>query len=237
MFFWNLLFAHVVGDFPLQTDTVYKWKASYKWGILPHITICTVLNVLLLFPFLNNGHTWIAIIFLSIIHALLDRGKILISQKTSKDTFFLFLFDQVFHVISIAIAAIWLSKNIDMNSYNVGDFFSNREIINQMTALVVASFAGVPTLYYVQKFWADIKKEKISHEYPSLLKRVPGYFERLLATLGIIWGGWWYFMAVIVFIPRLLLNWRDEDRYLLVVYSLSSLVFCTLCALYALLAA
>ncbi len=234
MFFWILFLAHVIGDFPLQTDSIYQLKKKSFWGVLPHSFICTVMNILVLLAFLAKGQTWIAILFLSVIHTLLDRSKIVISDKFAGESLFHFLLDQGLHIFSIWIAATWLSASIDYYSFQIPILLDNRELVISVTALIFAAFGGTPIIFYLHQFWTRKKRgnSAISNiQYPSFLKRVPGFFERFLATLGLIWGGFWIALTLVVFIPRVLLNWRDNDRYLTFVSTAAGLFISIFCAL------
>lgn len=236
MFFWTLLLAHVIGDFPLQTDSIYRLKTKYWWGVLPHVLICTIMNILVLIPFLNTQNAWWGVAFLAVIHVVLDRTKISVSEKIARDNFFQFFLDQLLHVLSIWLAALWLSNTIDFQSYHVSGFLANRALVIQTTALIFAAFGGVPIVFYAQKFWAsEVRKQENTLVYPPLFKRVTGYFERFLATLGIIWGGWWLILTLVAFLPRLIVNWQEQDREQLFVGSVTGLIISIACGVTAVL--
>lgn len=213
MFFWSLLLAHVIADFPLQTDGIYRIKTKYAWGVLPHVLICSMMNILALLPYLNNVNAWFAVLGLGAVHIILDRTKIRVTERIARDNFFQFFLDQLLHVISIWIIAVWLSQAIDRNAYTITGIFANRELVIQLTAYIFATFAGVPIIFYALKFWfLEVLKLDYAIKYPHFLQRVPGYFERFLATLGIVWGGWWFVLTGAAFLPRLVLKWKDADR-------------------------
>jgi hypothetical protein len=232
MFFWSLLLAHVVADFPFQTDAIFRLKTKYSWGVLPHVVICTLMNILALYPYLSTVTVWSAIVVLGLIHTILDRTKISVSEKISRDNFFQFFIDQVLHVLSIWMVALWLSKSIDQNAYHVSGFLANRELIIQLTAYIFAAFAGVPIIFYALKFWfSEISAKKMTIGYPTFIQRVPGNFERFLATLGVVWGGWWLVLLIGAFLPRILLKWKDEDRALINVSAVVGIIVSLLCGL------
>lgn len=232
MFFWSLLLAHVIADFPLQTDAIFRLKTKYSWGVLPHVLICTLMNILALYPYLNNLTVWSAIVVLGIVHTILDRTKISVSEKISRDSFFQFFIDQVFHVLSIWMVAAWLTKSVDKNAYDISGFLANSELIIQLTAYIFAAFAGVPIIFYALKFWfSEISKSKMTIVYPTFLQRVPGNFERFLTTLGVVWGGWWLLLLVGAFLPRIVLKWKDADRALINVSAAVGFIISLLCGL------
>lgn len=60
MFFWILLLAHVLGDFPFQTGKIYALKRTSFGGVLPHIFTCSALNLLALLPLLPDRAAWLS---------------------------------------------------------------------------------------------------------------------------------------------------------------------------------
>jgi hypothetical protein len=230
MFFWTLLLAHVIGDFPLQTDAIYRLKLRSIWGVLPHVAICTVMNIVALGPFLHSRYAWSAVVFLAAVHIVLDRSKIVVSNKLAGDNLFHFFLDQGFHILSIFIAAMWLGSNLDIQGFSEGGFHADRELCITLCALIFAAFGGTPITYYVQKHEL-LKKypDRPPLPYPGFIKRFPGFFERFIATLGVIWGGWWFVLVPSAFLPRTLLTWRDGDKEIALkstVYSLLISLFC-----------
>ncbi len=227
------MLAHVIGDFPLQTDAIFRLKTRYTWGVLPHVAICTIMNIIVLVPYLSDKYAWIAIVFLGVVHIVLDRTKITVAEKIAKDNFLQFLIDQLLHVLSILLTAWWLSHAIDASGFEVSGPLANREFIIQLAALIFAAFGGVPVIFYAKKYVATKNTDATASTiYPAFIKRVPGYFERFLATLGIIWGGWWLLLAIGAFLPRLLVNWRDENHSLLIVNVVIGFTISLLCGLF-----
>ncbi len=218
MIFWTLLLAHVIGDFPLQTDSIYRLKLKSFWGVIPHVAICTLANILLMKPFWSNGYVWVAIIFLAVIHAFLDRAKIFVSGLLSKDNLLHFAVDQALHFLSIWIVSLWLSQHLDPSRYTLTGIYANRSLIIMLTALIFASYGGTPIVYYAQKYWINHKASSpIKLYYPSLTERLPGLLERFIATLAVIGGGWWTLFSVGIFFPRILFNLDSNSRLLPIV--------------------
>jgi hypothetical protein len=228
MIFWTLLLAHILGDFPLQTDTIFRLKKRGSWGVLPHVLVCTIINIIALSPLLATKQAWIAIFVLAIVHAILDHSKIHISDKHARDDIFQFLFDQVLHILSIWFAAAWLSQNTPEPFHS----YLNQEVTISLIALIFAAFGSVPILYYMNRYFFRKTVNMQSFVYPPFLKRVPGLFERFLATLGIIWGGWWYVLTIVAFIPRMIINWREEEHKVTFVNFFISILICILCGLF-----
>jgi len=212
MIFWTLLLAHIIGDFPLQTDSIYQLKLKSRWGVIPHVSICTLSNIILLKPYWASQYTWVAIISLGIIHAFLDRAKIFFSGGSAGENLLHFFADQIMHVTSIGLTAFWLQHTIDPALFPVNGFWANQELFISLSALIFASFGGTPIIYHAQKFW--LRKHSPKHsdfQYPNFFQRLPGLFERFFATLLIIVGGWIAPLSIILFLPRLLISSHSQN--------------------------
>ena len=211
MFFWILILAHEIADFPLQFDTIYRLKRTSRWGVIPHILICTAVNIIILAPFLYVVKVWYVILFLSIVHFLLDKSKVSIFSKVTGDNFLNFIIDQLLHIISIWLAAWWLALNVDFYGFGLPEFYYRTPFIIASSVLIFAMFGGTPIVYYATRFWHLKMKDK-SVSYPSGKERLPGLFERGIATLAIIMGGWAILFVPFTFIPHYLLDKTDATH-------------------------
>lgn len=108
---WNLILAHLLADFPLQTQTFFELKKRSIWGVMLHSGMC-VLLVIILVPSLFLAPLALLLFFAS--HTLFDWLKIKITNKfPSKDNILFFLLDQVFHIFIILIVAkAWPQESI-----------------------------------------------------------------------------------------------------------------------------
>lgn len=228
MVFWALLLAHVIGDFPLQTDVIFRLKKKSVWGVVPHVIICTFVNIVALWPFLKLVQVWYAILFLALIHIILDRGKILLSSWLAKDNFLQFVIDQGLHILSIFFAAAFLAPYLSDSTINFTGLYANPELLIKLTMVIFAAFGGTPIVYYVQKHFTphtnNPTESDSSYPYPTFIKRIPGLFERFSSTLGILLGGFWLVLTVASFLPRILLNWREKDRNSTLIAALAGLL-------------
>ena len=123
--FWLLLLAHLVGDFPLQTDRVFYVKKKYKAGLWLHVGIWTICNFIITFPYLKYPLYWFILLALVISHYIYDYSKIKLTEIGVQDNFFLFLLDQLLHLSTAYAAALlfyYLYKN--QVTYFIGAFYS-----------------------------------------------------------------------------------------------------------------
>ncbi|MBN1996537.1 DUF3307 domain-containing protein [candidate division KSB1 bacterium] len=231
MLFLTLLLAHVIGDFPLQTDFLYRWKKVKSWGVLPHVLVCTIVNIFALYPLWNKIQIWIAIALLGIIHAILDRGKILISKHLRKDNLIQFLLDQFLHVLSILLISTWLSGSIVL--YRCQPFGITVECnhVIRLIAIIFSVFAGVPIIYYIQNYFYQNKKTRSNTnlDFPFFSKRIPGYIERLVATSCFLAGKDWYIISILVFLPRIIFSFL-KNRKLPIIGAVTGFIISILCA-------
>lgn len=108
---WNLILAHLLADFPLQTMSLFELKKRSIKGVILHSGIC-VLLVIILVPSLLLVPQSLLLFFVS--HTLFDWLKIKITNKyPSLDNIIFFLIDQVFHIVIILIVAnLWPRESI-----------------------------------------------------------------------------------------------------------------------------
>lgn len=108
---WNLILAHLLADFPLQTQTLFELKKGSILGIIFHSGVC-VLLVIVLAPHLLLVPQSLLLFFIS--HTFFDWLKIKITDKyPSLDNIVFFLLDQVFHLVIILIVAnLWPVESI-----------------------------------------------------------------------------------------------------------------------------
>ncbi len=204
--FWLLTLAHLIGDFPLQTDVVYYYKTTYKWGVFLHVTIVSLMNVLCTLPYLRYPIFWLVLFLLYVSHALYDSGKIWVTKNLLRDNVYLFLFDQFLHfftiwLLTIAFLAIHPRASFSFN----WPFFSNTTLIIQLSGFVLATFAMAPLIYNI-RVYLNVRKPKSEQEnliFPSFRERLPGYVERFLLTLFTFLGGWFWLGVLAIFSLRI----------------------------------
>lgn len=94
----SLLLAHFAGDFVLQTDSLCKQKREKKarsWFLYVHALVIFVLALIALWDI----RLWYAALAIGVSHLLIDLGKVC----TKKDNVWVFVIDQVLHVIILVI--------------------------------------------------------------------------------------------------------------------------------------
>ncbi|MFZ5518259.1 MAG: DUF3307 domain-containing protein [Candidatus Zhuqueibacterota bacterium] len=219
--FWYLILAHLIADFPLQSDKIYAIRLKHKWGVLLHVGIYFITNLVVAFPFLSFKQFWFAILFLAITHLIEDWTKIALTRKALQDSIVLFFVDQFIHIFFI-----WLSCFVlfdipapEITNQFVQRYYFNSHIIFMLIGLVFSVFAGVVLIYYVRKCVHRIKfsNDDSSVQFPKIKKRRIGYIERLFSTSGVILGGWFLILLPLAFLPRLIISKdRELEEFLLI---------------------
>lgn len=230
-FFLILLFAHIIGDFPLQTDSIYRLKQKSFWGVLVHVGVCTLVNITILYPFLTSLNTWLAIVFLAVFHIVLDKTKIFVSILRARDGIGYFFLDQGLHIFSLWGAAVFLSYTIDINHFHIANFYADNDLIIKLTSILVAAFASSPVIFYIQKHF--MKNNDIS--FPTFYMRLPSTFARLISTLCVIFGGWYLFLVTISFIPFFLALHASNSLLYKWIESTGNVIMSLICGIAALL--
>ena len=97
-----LALAHLIADFPLQTNRVFKLKNEGHLGLLIHVIIHLLVASLLIS---QPWRYWSALAFLGVAHYLTDWAKLRLPDSNQPASF---LVDQLIHFITIGIIALWL---------------------------------------------------------------------------------------------------------------------------------
>jgi hypothetical protein len=219
--FWLLLLAHFIADFPLQSDKIFALKSKYKWGVLPHIFISFIANLVVAFPYLGFKNFWYAVLFLVSIHFLLDWLKIVLTKRFLSDSMFIFLLDQMFHIFFIWLTCFYLFDipPPDIKNKLITSYYLNKKVILVLTGLIFSIFGGGVLIHYIRKIFHRIKTKGSGEQvvFPNINKRRIGYIERFFSTLGVIFGGWLLIMVPLAFLPRLIiLRKTDNQEYLMI---------------------
>lgn len=104
-----LLLAHLLGDFPLQTNWMAIYKATKWFPLIAHSMLYTAtLAVIAFFGF--GGLAWWRLLIIFLAHVILDRRTIVAWWMThvmrtnlSENRWLGIMVDQVFHVTVLAL--------------------------------------------------------------------------------------------------------------------------------------
>ncbi len=191
--FWLWVLAHLIGDFPLQTDRVFYYKYNFRWGILIHIGITALCNIFFTLPFWRYPSYWFLIAAMAGLHLIYDRSKIDLTKRGLEDNTLLFLFDQFLHFATIYLACrafYWLNPG---EVVPLSGFWADVRTLQILSAIVLIVFAIAPVNYFlINDYYHYIRKlPRLHWPFPRVSERIWGYFERGLLAVAILFGGWW----------------------------------------------
>jgi hypothetical protein len=207
--FWRLLLAHLMADFPLQTDAVFAVKKEKRWGVLLHGTVFGLVAILLVKPFLGIGAVWGGLILLWLFHAAVDKAKLIMASGRRGDHLAYFLSDQVLHIAAVALTSYVLNQNPQVAAFVHGPA-SEVHLIKLGIAYVVSIWASPLLSYYFEVAFSPRKMGFTAHQPP--LWRILGYVERGMLTAIVAWGGALFFLIPIAFLPRVSIWFFAGDR-------------------------
>lgn len=187
----KLVLAHFIGDFVLQpshwVDDKFekKWKSKYLyWHIGVHL-----IALLVLLQFQHLGLTAIIIVT----HYLIDLGKLALS--TEKNYRWLFVVDQVLHLLVIAVVLYWVTPfEIDLKS-----LFGQDNLLLITFLVFVTYVSGIIMRMLLAPYIAEIIKDDDSKEGGSLKNagKYIGMLERLF-VFGFIMIGQWAAIGLLI---------------------------------------
>ena len=139
--FLAILLAHLLADFPLQTDAVVLGKRSRKLPYLEHGAIHWAVLIALLF-FFSNTLLWstaaqMLIAGYIVFHLAVDVSKNwLVERKIFRDSTGLFLLDQAFHVAAV-VALTWFFTRFHWSDVNAAVGWSDALQLHVLMVAVV----------------------------------------------------------------------------------------------------
>ena len=143
--FLRLLLAHVLGDFPLQFDSIFRLKTRSVWGIALHSLIFVICAVLLSIPFLHQGLMWWYIIFLGIAHFITDKVKFWLTEEGWKNRN-AFWMDQFIHIFWTGFVSYWGSQALEpvsLKSTGLESLYDNNILIIGITIIILIMYRKI----------------------------------------------------------------------------------------------
>ena len=106
--FVTLLLAHILTEYPLQTNALYQWKSKNLIGVFIHAGIYGLLAVIFSGTAAFKNPILLGFIVFSVLaHVAIDQSKNIYIQNTQKDGMAAYLADQLAHILTL-LPAIWL---------------------------------------------------------------------------------------------------------------------------------
>lgn len=199
--FWRLILSHVLGDFPLQTDTIYYLKVKAKWGRLLHGLVFILLNFLLGWPYLSDKLVLSFLIAIGLLHALTDGMKITFKSRYYQgETILTFLSDQFIHIAIIClIIPLRRPPPALLSSHGLASLYYNDIFIFYAIAYTFASFGG---LIFSTALKNTFAKTIVSVDLVPPLQKFYGLIERAIIAF-LVMRGFNLWPVLVAISPRL----------------------------------
>ncbi len=204
--FWRLLAGHFIGDFPLQTDSVFRIKTKYRWGVILHGSIAGILVFIFAIPYLPHYPIlWLYLFFNLVFHILVDKAKLLITPKARKFDFLFFLIDQTVH-----IGTCWLISISVPFSPSYGSSIP----LYGNTIFVIFFCVYIAVTYGALYFIISIKSSfNLPLTFPDWKMKIVEFLERAAITTFTILGSFYYLFIPLALFPRGFLSFLKKKKY------------------------
>ncbi|MEK9149027.1 MAG: DUF3307 domain-containing protein [Candidatus Desantisbacteria bacterium] len=209
--FWQLIFAHLLADFPLQFETVFKLKKRGISGIMLHSGMWTVVAIISAPHLACNLLAWL---FFFLSHTLIDWAKIKGTEKIpALDNLWMFLLDQLLHLFVIYLACgFWPDSNKPISF-----------IIPYLSFYIIVGPAGIILNFYIKKLFYGAETSAIVSKEAYYLAG-----ERMAIFTLILLPSPFYFCLPLLLMGRGLIFAEKKDTALDIVVSTLLSVFCGL---------
>lgn len=192
--FLRLYLAHLLGDFVLQFDELYKLKVKSRLGHVLHVLIHLGCSVLLTWPYRREPILWGFLVALIAIHFIQDCIKYDRMKNRSK-AFIYFVVDQFFHLLFVAAILLFPISQLTL-TFPEGSFlntyYANDRWILMTILFILVTFGGSYLFYNYRINYLDHTRPDHGITSPEMIHAI---FERtiiasifLLAEPGVIWA-------------------------------------------------
>lgn len=161
--FGILLFAHLLGDYPLQTNWMVQAKRTWL-GLSLHVAIH--LLVLLILAGSARSVLWPYLIILAASHFAIDTLKTFVSQVRPQWINGPYCADQVLHVMSIWFIATWIEASVAPSDVPTADPW-----MYYATALLFATYVWFVSERLLTHNHPSYQMEVIAQKWPRMATR------------------------------------------------------------------
>jgi len=193
--FWRLLAGHFVGDFPLQTDAVFRIKTKYRWGVILHGSIAGIFIYIFAIPYLPHYPILWLYLFLNLIfHILVDKAKLLLTPKIKRVGFLFFLLDQIIHIGTCWLLSISVPSS---PHYGASLYLYGSTMFMVFISVYIAVTYGA--LYFILSIKTSFN---LPIAFPDWNQKIIEFLERAAITTFTFLGTFYYLLIPIALLPR-----------------------------------
>jgi hypothetical protein len=234
--FYRLLLAHLVADFPLQTNQIFKVKTNTEWGVLIHTLIVLIFSILFTFPYLEDPKVIIILLVIFLSHTVIDKLKMEYSNKTKNQSIRILLFDQALHLAIIAVLTFNFTESYLLSSpFNsvflnyLIDVYNNDIFIISLIGYIASVFFIPILLMYIREEGIPASPKKLK-EHKILSIKIPenqtlDKFYRLFLTLSAQYLDDKYIIIIFIcFVIISFIPYRVSEERIEKVYNLKRII-------------
>jgi len=189
MIVYILIIAHLLADFTFQSARLAENKSKQCRYLAMHALIYAIVLAIPIVLFIGLEKGIIPYMYIVVSHFLIDMIRQWIEKKVFGKgfRFFLFIFDQILHIL-IIILAVYLLR-LDMKTNAVFAYCQNWRYFNSLI-LYVLTFVIIwdPTAVFIKKLFIYILDEHDNKGEEEDLKigRMIGKLERLIISILVL---------------------------------------------------
>ncbi|MDP3980259.1 MAG: DUF3307 domain-containing protein [Chlamydiota bacterium] len=212
--FIRFILAHLIGDFPLQVNAIYKAKIQGARGKLIHVIIIGILLSLFSWPFWGNWHLWYFILFVCTTHFFQDWAKIAITEKLKMpSSFYFFALDQIFHMLILSLIFLTPLSSLKVSIKNPTIFtqiYLNNHLFILAIGYLIVSFAGV---FLIGTFKSTCLNKRYETAFMEPVQKYYSMTERVLMLSLLLYKIPFFIVSLpIFFIAKYLFTNREIKR-------------------------
>jgi hypothetical protein len=180
--FYNLLFAHLIADYPLQSTWLIANKS--RWGVLGlHAFIHFLTSVIIIWVSGTSiaSSLWLYLLLLSVIHFMIDLAKTTLSRIRPEWVKVPYLVDQLLHLVSIMVISILIQQKFGITAFPS----------NPSWVVLAIAYLFVTYVWY-------ISERVLTHDDPNYRQAViTDFLPRMIFRAGFLSGflGVWVLTA------------------------------------------
>ncbi|PVH25367.1 DUF3307 domain-containing protein [Sphingobacterium corticibacter] len=175
----QLLLAHVLGDFVLQPKSLVEKRKIHIKYLLLHVAIHTIALIIIFSQTLKDH--WHGVVFIMATHLAIDSLKIWYEHKWPTKPFRAFVFDQILHLLMIAIVIIFYYPDY----FQQLQLWSPTNLLYLLTLLVLVFVTPIIMRVFFSRW--DTEQAFTGKKTETLLDAglVIGVLERLMVVIFI----------------------------------------------------
>lgn len=166
--FYRLLLAHIIADFPMQTNQIFKIKMNTHWGVILHTLIVLIFSIFFTFPYLENPKVIIILLVIFLSHTVIDKLKMEYSKKTKNQSIRILLLDQALHIAIIAVLTFNFTESYLLSSPFNSAFLNYLIDIYNSDIFIVSLIGYIASVFFIPILLMHIKEEGIPTNHKKL---------------------------------------------------------------------